>query len=130
MFSHKGHIGITIPSDTPFINDPSNPDELGVVISTQNVLITQEAKDHIKLHHTHVGGSFSPFMLTKHAEEIHEQYGKSSIGILGHADKVYMGEEMILGRDCDLSVLDDCEVTADPAPEDFVAAVEKMLGSH
>ena len=126
IFSHKGHLAAIVPTDCPFINDPFAKGQLGCVISTGNVKITQEAKDLINSHHRREGGSFASFMLTKHDPSIQTTFGKSSIGIMSIGN-VYLGEEIEIGRDCDLSVLDDCELTTDAAPADFIEAVENQL---
>lgn len=113
IFAYKGNLGATTDLENgKFLNDLTKPDQLGCVIDTKEVEITKDAKELIKKAKRE-GGSFAEIMLTKHTA------GGSSIGLLGFG-KHQFGKDFNIGRDCDLSVLDDCiEMNDDIIPEDY-----------
>lgn len=117
IFAYKGHVGaVTDLENGKFMNNIESSGEMGCVISTTEVQITNDAKEIIKTAKRE-GGSFAEMMLTKHTNV--EEFGKSSIGLLGFGYHL-LGKEFKIGRDCDLSVLDDCEVVGnDIIPEEF-----------
>lgn len=120
IFSYKGHVGIDINMDGTFLNDPKGMGQLGCVISTKEVEITQDAIDIIKSAKKS-GGSFAELMLTKHAEE-----GDSSIGVMGFG-KVYLGNKFEIGRTCETSILADCNLITEEAPADFKEAIDELF---
>jgi hypothetical protein len=128
IFSHKGVVGaITDLENGKFLNDPKAKAQLGCVISTDEVQITKEAKEIIK-GAPREGGSFAAIMLTKHHESIVETKGKSSIGLMGYGYHVFNGPDLCISRDCDLSVLEDCEEVDLEVPSDFIQLVDTMVG--
>jgi len=113
IFAYKGNLGAT--SDIKkgkFINDPKAGGQLGIVVHTKEVQITKEAKELIKKAKRE-GGSFAGLMLTKHSDG-----SGSSIGMMGFG-KHHYGKDVSIGRTCDMSAIDDCEVVEMEAPEDY-----------
>ncbi len=117
FFAYKGNLACSIDPNGKFINDPTAPGQLGSVVSTTEVGMTAEAKALIKGARRE-GGSFAALMLTKHEGTAVEAHGKSSIGILG-GFKAHFGTDIEIGRDCDKSVLDDCQLIEMEVPEDY-----------
>ena len=114
LFAYKGHVAAEIDINGKFLNDIHQAGQLGAVISTSEIEITKEAKEIIK-NAKREGGSFAELMLTKHTNP--EEHGKSSMGILGFG-KVHLGDDFSIGRDCDVSILEDCsEVEIDISDE-------------
>ncbi len=114
IFAYKGHVAaVTDLKEGVFLNKPLEAGQLGCVVHTTEAEITQEAKDAIKQNHHREGGSFASMMLTKHADG-----SGSSIGLMGHG-KHYFGTNPDIGRDCDLSVLDDIAVVEMEVPADY-----------
>jgi hypothetical protein len=112
IFAYKGNLGISIDMENgKFINNPTDSGQLGCVVDTTEIQITKEAKELIK-RAKREGGSFADLMLTKHTS------GGSSIGILGFG-KVNMGTDFMIGRDCELSILDDTEEVELQIPEEY-----------
>jgi hypothetical protein len=99
--------------------------QLGCVISTSEIQITKEAKEIIS-NAKREGGSFAELMLTKHEGIGADEHGKSSIGIFGFG-KVLLGKDFKIGRDCDKSVLDDCEEVEIEVPQDFKDFIDKEI---
>jgi hypothetical protein len=59
-------------------------------------------------------------MLTKHGDG-----SDSSIGLIGFRKHLYAGEDLCIGRDCDVSVLEDCNETEIELPVDFVKFIDE-----
>jgi len=126
IFAHKGYVGADINMKGKFINDPKGKTQLGCVIDTAYVKISPEAVRIIKTAKRE-GGSFAELMLSKHSSEADPKFGKSSIGICGFG-KVMIGKEkqIMIGRDCDFSVLHDCSIEEFEAPQDFKDYVDEL----
>lgn len=118
IFEYEGHVGAIMPENGKYLDDIRDPNQLGVVIDTKEVLITQKAKD-ILLNAKKDARSFAGLMFTRHGD------GTSSIGIT-HKGKVYLGtqETIVIGMHCDQSVLHDCEINEFEAPEDFMRFID------
>lgn len=127
IFAYKGNLAATTDLvEGKFINDPKAAGQLGCVISTSEVQITKEAKELIK-NARREGGSFAPLMLTKHAGSAVDVHGKSSVGLMG-AGKHHFGKDFTLGRDCDKSVLEDCEEVEIEVPADYKEFIDENEG--
>jgi len=123
IFAYKGNVGVEIDHENgKFLNDPNAGGQLGCVIRTDEVEISQEAKDLIKAC-KQGGGSFSELMLTEHDASIHDESGRSSIGVLGFG-KVHLGTDFEIGRTCTKSVLDHCTLVPNEVPEDYKAFID------
>ena len=122
IFSYKGHVGCFIYLSGKFINDPTGGGQLGCIVHTNETTITKEAKEIIQ-NASRQGGSFSALMLTKHADG-----SGSSIGVMGFGG-VYLGKgsDITIGRDCDKSVLDDCIISTEPVPQDFIEFIDENM---
>lgn len=122
IFAYKGHLGAEVDVDGKFLNSPTSPGQLGAVIDTKEVEITQEARDLIKSLGRE-GGSFAGLMLTKMADG-----SGSNIGILG-LGKVNMGcpPDLKIGRTCDKEVVDDCELVDREVPEDYRKFIDEKV---
>lgn len=109
IFAHKGNLGVV--TGDKFINDPTAPGQLGSVVDPKECVITTEAKELIKKSRR-AGGSFAELMLDK-----------NSIGVMGwgHID---FGDDFEIGRDCQLSVLDDLEVDENILPEEYKTHID------
>lgn len=123
IFEYKGNVGVEIDMEGKFINDPFAQGQLGCVISTKEIQIMPSAIEVIKKS-SREGGSFASLMLTKH-EGAGEEHGKSSIGIMG-GGKINFGKDISIGRDCDLEVLNDCEILDFEAPEDYKTFIDEL----
>lgn len=121
IFEHKGHVGISINPDAKYINDPKG--QLGVLVDTKDVAITKEAKEIISKA-PKGDGSFSELMLTKHSGD-EPSSANSSIGILGF-NKVHLEKGFEIGRECDVSVLEDCSEEELETPEDFKEYINSL----
>lgn len=123
IFEHKGMVGVEIDMENgKFLNDITLPGQLGCVISPEEVAITESAKAIIK-QAKREEGSFAELMLTKHTD------GTSSIGVLG-GGKVFLGSDFTIGRDCDVSVLDEMSIIPEnETPEDFIIFIEGIKES-
>ena len=121
LFAYKGHLGSMADMDNgSFLNDLSNGQQLGVVVHSRDVEMTSEAKDVLRQARRE-GGSFAAIMLTAHADG-----SGSSLGVGGFGHMHFGPEEIAIGRDCDLSVLDDCETNDEiEVPQDFKDLVEQ-----
>lgn len=125
VFAHRNHIGIQIEPDTPFINDPTEPGQMGVVVALADVAMTESAKDLLRSAKREPG-SFAPIMLTKHNDPI--KFGPGSIGVLTKRPIVlFQPEDILIGRDCDTSVLDDITVLKGDIPQGFKDGVDELL---
>ena len=122
IFAYKGAIGAETDLDNGiFENNPKAPGQIGVVISTKEIDITQEAIDTIK-ESPREGGSFSGIMLMKHGDT-------ASIGLAGGWKHLFIDEGLAIGRDCDKEVLDVCTIIDIEVPEDFKEVINKHLES-
>lgn len=120
IFSYKNIIGATTDIESGvFLNNPKEGGQLGCVISTKEVDITKEAKELIRGAKKE-GGSFAPIMLTKHADG-----SGSSIGLMGFYKHMFAGEDLCIGRTCDLEVLNDCNEIEIELPEDFIKIINE-----
>lgn len=120
IFAYKGWLGATTDLENgKFINNPKEQGQLGCVVHTSEIEISKEAKDIIR-EAKREGGSFAGLMLTKHADG-----SGASIGLMGFWKHNY-GTEPMIGRVCDLSILDDMPETDVPVPEDYKEFVDKQ----
>lgn len=124
IFAYKGNIGINIDPEGKFLNDPFSEGQLGAVIRTDEVEISEEAKVIIR-HARREGGSFAEFMLTEHDPSIHAEHGKSSIGVMG-VGYVHLGTDFKIGRTCETSALDDCIVVPNDPPQDYIDFIDDI----
>jgi hypothetical protein len=97
-----------------FLNDPHGVGQMGCVVSTDQIEITQGAKDLLS-NAQREGGSFAPIMIMK-----------GSIGLMGFGCHAFDTTEPVLSRDCDLSVLDTLETTDLEVPQDFIDYVDSL----
>lgn len=119
IFAYKGVIGAETDIDNgEFLNNPKAGGQLGCVIHTKEVDITKEAKELLKSA-PREGGSFAPIMLTKHSDG-----SGSSVGLMGFWKHLFRGHDLCIGRDCDTSVLEDCNETQIEIPVEFMAVVD------
>ena len=120
IFAYKGIVAAeTDLENGKFINNPNNGGELGCVVSTTEIDITKEAKELIRKAKRE-GGSFAAIMLTKHSDG-----NGSSIALIGFGKHLYEGDDLCISRDCNLSVLEDCNETEIELPEEFVNFVNE-----
>jgi hypothetical protein len=120
IFAYKGVIGAETDLDNgTFINNPKSSGQLGCVIDTKEVDITQDAVNLIKKA-PREGGSFAPIMLTKHSD------GGSSIGLMGFWKHLFGGDDLCIGRTCDVNVLDDCNIVDIEIPIEFKNIVDSF----
>ena len=124
IFSYKDVIGIEVSEETPLLNDIRQPSQIGMIIDTQNIQITKEAKELLsnESNYERERGSFAPLMLTKHADG-----SGSSLGFLNFY-KFAAAKPYPLGRDCEIGVIDDIEVAEFEIPDDFIVFVESSDG--
>lgn len=111
IFEYKGGIAaISDPSKyEELLNNLSTGSHMGIVMKTEDVGITEEAMKRLKKARREAG-SFAAIMLTKHDPSIHEIAGKSSLCLFGFENHLFCGDDLCIGRTCDLSALDDVEV--------------------
>lgn len=121
VFAYKGVLGAIVSPGGKFLNDPRAEGQLGCVIDSRDVEITPEAKRLLR-QAPRQGGSFASIMLTRHADG-----SGSSLGLLGFGYVMYHGEDLAIGRDCDLSVLDDMVEIEIDLPKGFRIVVDKMM---
>jgi hypothetical protein len=117
MFAHKGCIGVVMPAEAKFLNNPMAAGQMGSVISMDEIEITAEAKEILR-NAPREGGSFSAIMLTSHND------GKGSIGVMGFGQALFAPDDINIGRDCDTAILDLVPDSTLPAPPDFIAFVD------
>lgn len=122
IFAYRGHLGVDIDMTADFINDPQSKSQMGCVIDSKNILMTSEAKELIRTAQREPG-SFAPIMLTRHSDG-----ARSSMGFLGFGKILYKPEDILIGRDCDMSVLDDIKEHDIPIPAEFSGAIDEHLG--
>jgi hypothetical protein len=127
IFSHGKIIGATTDiANGTFINDPKNPLQLGCAVDVKHVIITAEAKALIK-GCVRSGGSFGLLMLTEHADPSGE-FVEASVSVFGKWIHMFDTSGPLLGRDCDLSVLDKIEVDYSiEIPKEFISAALTLL---
>jgi DNA-binding MarR family transcriptional regulator len=123
IFSYNGVIGVFSPDDEGYLNNPEEDGQLGTVVRCDCCEITPEAKKLLQ-NAKREGGSFSSLMLTKHSNPT-KKSGKSSFGYMGFKKAMFAGEDLMLGRDCDKSVLEDMTEKEIEVPEDFKAAIDE-----
>lgn len=125
IFAYRGVVGAeTDLENGKFLNKldgGSMVGQLGCIVSTSEILITEEAKEAIA-NAPREPGSFAPIMLTRHSSDI-----GSSIGLLGMGKHLFASEDLCISRECDLSVLDDCEVAELEIPSEFKKVVDENL---
>lgn len=125
IFEYKGVVAASSDIENgKFLNDIESPSNMGVVVHTDNVVITPTALDILKNNYDRAGGSFSHIMVTRHADE-----SGGSVGLLGlHTHMITSPGESVVeySRDCDLSILDDIEVEDFTLPEEFVQFVDGL----
>jgi hypothetical protein len=125
IFAYKGHLGAeTNIEEGKFINDPKSPGQLGVVVDIKEIEITKEAKEILKKAKKN-GGSFSEVMLTRHADGNKDSV--ASIGLVGFY-KHHFGKDVMIGRDCDTSIIDlmsDSEIEIPKDYKEFIDEQEK-----
>lgn len=124
IFSHNGIIGAeTDIENGKFINDVRGQGQMGCVISTDECVITTEAREILR-GAPREGGSFAPIMLTKH-EGAPAEHGDASIGLFGFGKHIFAEGDICIGRTCSKEILDLIEVDDEmEIPEDFKKAVE------
>jgi len=116
IFAYKKNLGATTDIEGgTFINNIKAPGQLGCVVSTSEIQISKEAKELIRKA-SREGGSFAEIMLTKHSNS--DEHGKSSIGLMGFRLH-HFGKDFNISRDCELSVLEDCEEVVDNTPDGY-----------
>lgn len=124
FFEYKGAIGALsdLSDPTQYINDITEPNQMGVLIESGKVGMPTEVIELFKNNFKREGGSFAGIMLTKHSD------GKASIGILGGGSHLICNpkETIFISRDCDLSVLDLCQTVKNEPPEGFIAHVDSI----
>ena len=122
IFAYRGIVGAETDLDNGhFLNNPKKSGQLGCTMLASEVDITPEAKEILR-NAPRESGSFSSIMLTRRDD------GVSFISLLGYWKHVFMGNELMIGRDCDTTVLDDCnEDSSMVIPEDFISFVNKKL---
>lgn len=109
IFEHMGEIGAKSDlKNGRFMNDPEQKNQLGVVVSVDDVEIQPNAVEVIKKF-PRENGSFADLMLMGNSIAILEK------GI--HAP-------ICISRDCDLSTLDKIKTTNKETPRDFIEHVE------
>ena len=123
IFAYKGVLGALTDLDNGvFLNNPRKGGQLGVVIPVEEVDITAEAVKLLKSA-SRGGGSFAPIMLTRHSDPVKSK-SQASIGLLGFCKHLYAGGDLCIGRTCDTSILDLCNITEIEVPEDFIQVVD------
>ena len=113
IFAYKGILGAeTDLENGVFLNNPLASGQLGCIIPIEQIEITQEAIDLLKTV-PRERGSFAPIMLMK-----------NHIGLLGFSKHLFQGEDLCIGRQCDLSTLDKLTVV-DYLPVDFKQFIDE-----
>jgi len=121
IFAYKGEVGAeTDLENGKFLNNPLDAGQIGCLISSNEVEITEAAKEIMKTNYSREGGSFSSVMLTRLNDG-----GGSSLGLLGF-QKHYLGKTMDYSRDCDLSVIDDFTVVDMETPKSFKEFIDSF----
>lgn len=116
FFAHDGVVGAVADlEDGIFANDIHGKGQLGIVVLVEHCAISEEAKAILK-GSKREGGSFASLMLTEHND------GKASVGLLGFGKYLV---EPVIGRLCQLSVLEKITVIPNNPPRDFIEFVNK-----
>lgn len=125
IYAYKGVLMVDLDADKAngLINDPSDGNQLGCVIKSDCIDITKDAKELIR-GANRTGGSFSGLMLTEHTAKASEKFGKSSFGIMGFGKVAIDRADIKVGRDCELSVLDDMNEVEIEVPKEFKEFVD------
>lgn len=119
LFAYKGYLAADIDiKNGTFMNDIHGASQLGCVIDTDHVIITPEAKAILD-GAGREGGSFANIMLTRSKEN-------SSIGVLGFGKVLLQspGKPVLVSRDCDKTILQQCSVVDFPVPQDFIEFID------
>ena len=127
IFTYKGQVGaLSDIENGTFLNDVKGSSQLGVVVASANVGISQEAKDLIKEKHRREGGSFAPLMITP------SEKSNGSIGILGFGRHLLTDMDGIIAisRDCDLSVLENCQLIENNPEDTFIEFVDDLINEE
>ena len=125
IFEYKGEVGaISDLANGTFMNriDDTFSNQVGVVVSTKEVIISPSALEIMKNKYRRSGGSFASTMLSPANE-----YFDSSIALIGFSLHVLTDEigNIEYGTQCDLSVLDDIEVDSNiEVPDGFKEVVD------
>lgn len=124
IFAHKGVIGAETDMENGiFLNNPKSTGQLGAVVPVEEIDITQEAIDILKAANRE-NGSFASIMLTKHSDQ--SSGSKASIGLLGFGKHLFLGDNLCIGRECDTSILDMCNIIKFESPFEFVEVVDSL----
>ena len=131
IFEYKGEVGaISDLANGTFMNkiDDTFSNQVGVVVSTKEVIISPSALEIMKNKYRRSGGSFASTMLSPANE-----YFDSSIALFGFNLHVLTDEigNIEYGTHCDLSVLDDIEVDSNiEVPDGFKEVVDSGTLSY
>lgn len=126
IFAYKDWIGVESSEKCDGIIAKPGGGNIGVVVNTEFCEITPEAKRVFQGAHRE-GGSFAPFALTTHSDPHNPAHGKSSFGWIGGYLNASHFLEVAIGRDCDLSALDDITVVETlEIPEEFKEFVNQQ----
>lgn len=127
IFAYKGQVGaLSDIENGTFLNDVKGSSQLGVVVASKDIGISQEAKDLIKEKYHREGGSFAPLMLTP------SEKTNGSIGILGFGRHLLtdMDGMISISSDCDLSVLDKCQLIENNPEDTFIEFVDDLINEE
>lgn len=119
IFFYKNHVGVDINMNRKFLNDLTDNNQLGCVISTKEINISQEAVDFIKKLKRDTG-SFAEIMMTRKQDD----HQNASISFLGFG-KILVTTETSISRTCDLTVLDECNIVENQPDERFKEIINK-----
>ena len=123
IFAYKGVIGAETDLDNGiFLNDPKSEGQLGVVVPVEEIDITPDAVFLLKSAPKE-GGSFAPIMLTLHSNAADTE-SKASIGLFGFWKHLFRGSDLCIGRTCNTSVLELCNITDIEIPKEFIEVVD------
>jgi hypothetical protein len=119
IFSYKNAIGATTDLDNGiFLNNPKAEGQIGCVVSLDEVEITAEAQSLLQTVPLE-SGSFGMLMINK-----------SSIALTGFWVHLYIGEDLCLGRDADLSGILALTPTEIELPVEFIEAVDDWIEAN
>lgn len=119
IFAYKNAIGATTDLDRGiFLNKPKAKGQIGCVVSLDEVEITAEAQTLLQTVPLE-RGSFGMLMINK-----------SSIALTGFWVHLYIGENLCLGRDADLSGILALTPTEIELPVEFIEAVDDWIEAN
>lgn len=125
IFEYNSEVGATSDVENgTFLNDPDGPNQLGVVVSVEDAVISPAALAIMKNNCAYDGGSFAAVMLTEANDN-----QKSSIGIMGYGKHKLTNEQglVVYSRDCRPPVLDEIEVSDDiEVPQEFKDYIDTL----